>query len=187
MPAPRNDSHLIDHNYDGIQEFDNPLPRWWVYLFYATIVYAVLYYLNVPGIGIGKGRMATYRDDVAAWKAAHPTPTEGPTAAALAVLSTDKGALMDGKQVYATNCASCHRADGGGMIGPNLTDAYWIHGGTLAEIHKTIDEGAIAKGMPNWGKLLKPGQVNAVTVYVASLTGTKPLNPKTPEGAPLQP
>lgn len=71
MPTPQNDKHLIDHNYDGIQEFDNPLPRWWVYLFYATIVFSILYYLNVPGIGIGTGRTANYEADVAAWKAAH--------------------------------------------------------------------------------------------------------------------
>ena len=187
MTAPQKDSHLIEHNYDGIQEYDNPLPRWWVYLFYATIVFAILYYLNVPGIGVGKGRMANYEEDVAAWKAAHPQPTGGATPEQLAALATDKSALAAGKQVFMTNCIPCHRADGGGIIGPNLTDEFWIHGGTLPQIHKTIEEGVLAKGMPNWGKLLKPDQVKAVAVYVASLKGTNPPNPKAPEGVPPSP
>lgn len=185
--AADNDSHLIDHNYDGIQEYDNPLPRWWVYLFYATIVFAVLYALNVPGIGIGKGRLANYQAEVAAWKAAHPEPTGGATPEQLTALASDQTALGAGKQVFATNCIPCHRADGGGNIGPNLTDTFWIHGGTLPEIYKTITDGVLAKGMPNWGKLLKPDQVTAVAVYVASLKGTNPPNPKAPEGVPLTP
>jgi cytochrome c oxidase cbb3-type subunit 3 len=187
MAAPENDSHLIEHSYDGIQEYDNPLPRWWVYLFYATIVFAVLYYANVPGIGVGDGRIASYNADVAAWKVAHPQPTGGIAPELLAALATDPAAMTAGKQVFATNCIPCHRADGGGVIGPNLTDQYWIHGGTLAEIHKTIDEGVLVKGMPNWGKLLKPEQVNAVTVYVSSLKGSNPANPKAPEGVPTSP
>jgi cytochrome c oxidase cbb3-type subunit 3 len=187
MAAPQNDQNLIEHNYDGIQEFDNPLPRWWVYLFYATIIFSILYVLNVPGIGIGKGRMADYEADVAAWRAAHPQQEPDASPEQLAALAADPAALETGKQVFNTNCASCHRADGGGMIGPNLTDDAWIHGGTLPEIHKTIVEGVLAKGMPNWGKLLKPAQVNAVTVYVASLKGTNPANPKAPEGVPTAP
>lgn len=182
MPAQQDDSNLIEHNYDGIQEFDNPLPRWWVYLFYATIVFSVLYLLNVPGVGIGKGRIAAYEADVAAFKAAHKQDDAGPNPEQLAALASDQGAIADGKQLFATNCASCHRADAGGLIGPNLTDDAWIHGGALADIHKTITEGVLAKGMPNWGKILKPAQVNALTVYVASLRGSNPANPKAPEG-----
>ncbi len=184
MAAEKKDSQLIEHNYDGIQEYDNPLPRWWVYLLYATIVYSILYYLNVPGVGVGQGRLANYEADVAAFKAAHPQPTGGVSPEQLAALATDQAALAVGQQVFATNCVPCHRADGGGSIGPNLTDDFWIHGSTLAAVHKTIDEGVLAKGMPNWGKLLKPDQVNAVTIYVASLKGTNPPNPKAPEGVP---
>ncbi|MBV6522856.1 MAG: Cbb3-type cytochrome c oxidase subunit CcoP2 [Gemmatimonadaceae bacterium] len=180
-------SQLIEHTYDGIQEYDNPLPRWWVYLFYATIIFSVLYAFNVPGIGVGKGRVANYDADVAAWKAAHPEPVGGATPEELAALASSPTALALGKQVYATNCVPCHRADGGGSIGPNLTDTYWIHGATLSEIYKTVSDGVLAKGMPNWGKLLKPEQVNAVTVYVASLKGTNPPSPKAPEGVPIAP
>lgn len=187
MAAKQDEQHLIEHNYDGIQEYDNPLPRWWVYLFYATIVFSILYALNVPGIGIGKGRIADYEADVAAFRAAHPPDAGGISPEQLTALAADPSALEAGKKVYTTNCASCHRADGGGMIGPNLTDDAWIHGGTLVDIHKTIVEGVLAKGMPNWGKLLKPDQVNAVTIYVASLHGSKPANGKAPEGTPVTP
>ena len=185
MAIQQNDDKLIEHNYDGIQEYDNPLPRWWVYLFWVTIVFSALYLLNVPGIGVGNGRLAAYEKDVAEWKAAHPQPTGGASAEQLALLANTSAVIASGKQVFITNCVSCHRADAGGLIGPNLTDDFWIHGGTLAEINKTITDGVLAKGMPNWGKLLTPGQVNAVTVYVGSLKGTHPVNPKAPEGAPV--
>jgi cytochrome c oxidase cbb3-type subunit 3 len=186
MAKQQDDSHLIEHSYDGIQEYDNPLPRWWVYLFYATIVFSILYVLNVPGIGAGTGRMAQYEADVAAWKAAHPEPPAANTPGDLAALAADPTAIADGKAVYATNCVPCHRVDGGGSIGPNLTDGFWIHGGTLPDLHKTITDGVLAKGMPNWGRILRPEQVNAVTVYVASLAGSNPPSPKPPEGAGRQ-
>lgn len=177
-------SRLIEHNYDGIQEFDNPLPRWWVYLFWATIIFAVLYWFNL-GVGVGEGRIAQYDAEVAAWKAAHPEGAEVSTPEELAALAANPNAVAQGKKIFETNCVSCHRADAGGLIGPNLTDNYWIHGGTLPEMHKTIYDGVLAKGMPPWGKVLPREQVDAVTVYVASLKGTNPANPKAPEGNPI--
>ncbi|MFN8574191.1 MAG: cbb3-type cytochrome c oxidase N-terminal domain-containing protein [Gemmatimonadaceae bacterium] len=182
-----NESRLIDHNYDGIQEYDNPLPRWWVYLFYATIIFAVLYYFNVPGVGIGKGRIADYEADMAAAKAkyaavAATTGGETPTPEQLAAAATDQNVVAAGKAVFATNCVACHKADGGGMIGPNLTDDFWIHGGTLPEIRNTIDQGVLAKGMPQWGKVLKPADITAAAVYVTTLHGTNPPGAKAPEG-----
>ncbi|MCC6317898.1 MAG: c-type cytochrome [Gemmatimonadaceae bacterium] len=171
---------LIEHSYDGIQEYDNPLPRWWVYLFYATMVFSVLYWFNI-GVGIGPGRIAQYDAEVAAARAAHPEPAAS-SSADLAALAGDATALAKGKEVFVTNCASCHKADGGGLIGPNLTDKAWIHGSSLAEIHKTINDGVLAKGMPNWGKLLKPDQVDVVTAYVASIAGTNAPGGKAAEG-----
>lgn len=181
-----NESRLIDHSYDGIQEYDNPLPGWWLYLFYATIIFSVLYYFNVPGIGIGKGRIADYDAEMAAAKATYGSTTAGggdaPTADALAVMARDPSVVAAGKAVFTTHCVACHKADGGGMIGPNLTDDYWIHGGTPSEIWHTINVGVLAKGMPGWGKLLKPDQVTAVAVYVTTLHGTNPPGAKAPEG-----
>ena len=182
--AEQDKDRLLDHSYDGIQEYDNPMPRWWVLTFWATIVFAILYVLNVPGIGNGDGRIADYNADMASAKARRlaAEPAGGPTPEALAALAADPAAIANGKQLFTTYCAACHRADGGGQIGPNLTDDSWVHGGTLPEIRTTIHDGVLAKGMPEWGKVLNPDQVNAAAVYVKSLGGTRPPNPKPPEG-----
>jgi cytochrome c oxidase cbb3-type subunit 3 len=182
--ADTDKDRLLDHSYDGIQEYDNPMPRWWVITFWATIIFAVLYLLNIPVIGIGKGRIAEYEADVARANAQRLAAEPGgtPTAEALAALARDPAMIANGKQLFTTYCAACHRADGGGQIGPNLTDDAWIHGASLTEIRATINNGVLAKGMPEWGKVLKPDQVDAATAYVHSLAGTNPPNPKPPEG-----
>jgi len=186
MPDDNKQDHLLEHSYDGIQEFDNPMPRWWVYLFWATIIFSILYLLNVPGFGIGKGRIADYDKAMAAAaaadakrKAAQPA---GASAEQLAAMTKDASVLALGKQVFGQNCAACHRADAGGQIGPNLTDDYWLHGGALDQIHKTVTDGVLEKGMPPWSKVLKPNQLDAVVAYVYTLRGTNPPNPKAPQG-----
>jgi cytochrome c oxidase cbb3-type subunit 3 len=178
--------HLLEHSYDGIQEFDNPMPRWWVYLFWATIIFSILYFFNVPGFGVGKGRIADYDRDIAAAasadakrKAAQPAGASGEQ---LAAMTKDASVVALGKQVFGQNCAACHRADAGGQIGPNLADDYWLHGGTLEQIHKTVVDGVLEKGMPPWGKVLKPNQLDAVVAYIYTLRGTNPPNPKAPQG-----
>ena len=187
--ADKEQDRLLDHSYDGIQEYDNPMPRWWVITFWATIIFSVLYALNVPGIGNGEGRIADYNADMAkaAVRRAQLEPAGGPGAEALAALASSANALSDGKQAFTTYCAACHRADAGGQIGPNLTDDAWIHGSSLVEIRATINDGVLAKGMPEWGKVLKPDQVNALAVYVKSLAGSNPPNPKPPEGIKSSP
>ena len=183
--ADREENKLLDHSYDGIQEYDNPMPRWWVITFWATIIFSILYLLNVPGIGNGEGRVADYEADLARaaeLRAKSEPPGGVPAAEALAAMATDQRIISEGKQTFTLYCAACHRADGGGQIGPNLTDDSWIHGGSLSEIRATINDGVLAKGMPEWGKVLKPDQVTAVTVYVKSLGGTNPANAKAPEG-----
>lgn len=176
---------LLDHAYDGIQEYDNPMPRWWVWVFWATIVFSILYFFDFTGKLKGPGRVKEYEQQMA--DAARRWPQGGPVdAAALLALASDQKVIAAGKAVFATNCTPCHGADGGGVIGPNLADEYWLHGGTLPDIYKTIDEGVLAKGMPNWGKMLKPEQVKAVAVYVKSLGGTHPANPKAPQGVKVE-
>ena len=186
MPNENKQDHLLEHSYDGIEEFDNPMPRWWVYLFWATIIFSILYILNVPGFGIGKGRIADYDKAMAAAaaadakrKAAQPA---GASAEQLAAMTKDASVLALGKQVFGQNCAACHRADAGGQIGPNITDDYWLHGGALDQIHKTVTDGVLEKGMPPWSKVLKPNQLDAVVAYVYTLRGTNPPNPKAPQG-----
>ena len=186
MPDKNEPDQLLDHNYDGIQEFDNPMPRWWVYLFWATIVFSVLYWLNVPGIGIGEGQVADYRREVAAAAVAaeklRASQPAGATPEQLTALAKDPAAVALGKQTFAQNCAACHRPDGGGQIGPNLADDYWIHGASIAQLHKVVTDGELEKGMPPWGKVLKPNQLDAVVAYVTTLRGTNPPNPKAPQG-----
>jgi cytochrome c oxidase cbb3-type subunit III len=179
-----NEPQVLDHEYDGIREYDNPLPRWWVYLFYASIVWAGLYALNLPGIGIGKGRLANYEREMAAARAKYGTPgTDGPVDASVLLAAVkEPKTLALGKSMFTTNCVACHGPDAGGVIGPNLTDDYWLHGGDPAAIFRTVREGVLPKGMPSWGQVLKPEQTRAVVAYVISLHGTHPANPKPPQG-----
>lgn len=184
MSADPNQDRLLDHEYDGIREYDNPMPRWWLATFWVTIIFSVLYLLNVPIFGMGKGWVAEYEADmaVAAALAAKNNPLANLTPEMLVAASGDQAKRALGATTFSTMCASCHLADGGGSIGPNLTDAYWVHGNSPLEILKTIVEGVPAKGMPAWGKLLKPDQTVAVTGYVLSLKGTTPAKPKAPQG-----
>lgn len=182
MPDDPRQEHLLDHAYDGIQEYDNPLPRWWVWIFYATIAFAIVYAFDPTGTIRGPGRVKEYQQQLADAAKRWPQGSGGVDAAALVAASKDASVLAAGKVVFGTNCTPCHGPDGGGVIGPNLTDNYWLHGNTLPEIYKTVNDGVLAKGMPNWGKLLKPAQVTAVVVYVKSLEGTTPKTPKAPQG-----
>lgn len=181
MAARSDEERLLDHSYDGIQEYDNPLPRWWVWIFWATFAFAVVYYFDFTGKIRGPGRIAEYNAAMAAAAKRWPAATLLDEAA-LTSMVKNPSVVAQGKQVFTTNCAPCHRPDGGGLIGPNLTDEYWLHGGKITDINKTITNGVLEKGMPNWGKILKPDQVNAVTAYVATLQGTNPPNPKPPQG-----
>lgn len=180
--ANQDEDRLLEHDYDGIREYDNPLPRWWLWIFYATILFVPFYYLAPGFMGEGPGMVAAYEADVAAHKAAlPPQPAAMDDATLLAVLS-DADELKEGGEVFTKNCAACHRADGGGLIGPNLTDAAWIHGGSPSAIYQTISAGVLAKGMPAWDRILKPDELKEVTAYVLSLKGTNPPTPKAPEG-----
>lgn len=179
---------LLDHNYDGIEEYDNPLPNWWLWILYATILYSVLYMLNVfPHLGIGRGRLAQYQEDVAAAEAKLAStrpPAQEWTDASLTALLADPAQLAAGKAAFKMNCVPCHREDGGGSIGPNLTDGFWIHGSKPSQIFGLITKGVPDKGMPSWGTMLEPAQIPVLAAYVMSLKGTSPPNPKPPQGEP---
>jgi cytochrome c oxidase cbb3-type subunit 3 len=181
--ADQNEDRLLEHSYDGIQEYDNPLPRWWIHIFWVTILYSLLYALNVPGIGIGKGRMANYEKEVAEAEARRPkTPPPDVSDAILLAMAASPSEVGEGKGQFATLCAPCHQPDGGGLIGPNLTDAYWIHGARPIDVHRTVHDGVPAKGMPAWSQVLEPVQLSRVVAYVLTLRGTSPEKPKGPEG-----
>lgn len=176
---------ILDHNYDGIKELDNSLPPWWLYLFYATILFGVVYLVRFHVVGDDNQAME-YEKEVAMAKAEinkfKSTSKDLITAESVTLL-TDEKSLKRGKAVFNLNCASCHVQDGGGSIGPNLTDEHWILGGGIKNIFTTISEGGRAgKGMIAWNKTLKADDIAKVASYVISLQGTTPANPKAPEG-----
>lgn len=176
---------ILDHNYDGIRELDNSLPPWWKYLFYATIVFFFVY-LTRYHILDGDNQTVEYEKAVAQarveldkFKAATPDlfDLENVT------LLTSEADLKRGKAVYNLNCASCHMADGGGGIGPNLTDEYWILGGGIKNVvHTLVNGGRAGKGMIAWNKTLKPEDIAKVASYVLSMQGTTPAAPKEIQG-----
>ncbi len=188
MSARTGHDELLEpgHSYDGIEEYDNPMPRWWLYIFYVSVAWGVAYWLNViPGVGSGKGRVANYEADIAAARAKYGEPggpSTAPGAATILAAREDRSALESGKQTFATSCALCHRADGGGNIGPNLADDYWIHGAAPDSVWLTVNNGVLDKGMPAWGQTLKPDHVTNVVAYVLTLHGTRPPDPKAPQG-----
>lgn len=188
----REEDRLLEHDADGIREYDNPLPRWWTTLFWVTILFSVLYALNLPGIGTGKGRIANYELDMAAARerraalAAKSPPPATVSAGALLAMERDPARLKPGRERFVTTCAACHREDGGGSIGPNLTDDFWIHGGQPTEILKTISDGVLDKGMPAWSQTLTPDEIASVAAYVLTLHDTHPPNPKEPQGTKVE-
>ncbi|CAL2087176.1 Cytochrome c oxidase subunit CcoP [Tenacibaculum sp. 190524A02b] len=176
----------LDHDYDGIKELDNNLPPWWLYMFYATMIFGVVYLVKYHILD-GDNQVTEYENAVAiaqreldAFKA---TSKEEVIAIETVTELTDEASLGRGKAVFNLNCAACHRKDGGGGIGPNLTDEYWILGGGIKNVFKTISKGGRAgKGMVPWEKTLKPKDVQKVASYVMSLKGTNPDNAKAPQG-----
>jgi cytochrome c oxidase cbb3-type subunit 3 len=176
---------LLDHDYDGIKELDNNLPPWWVYLFYACVVFAVIYMVRFEIMGADdqemelKKEMAQAKIEVAEYMKTAPDLMDEKTV----TLLTDTEALAEGKTIFTENCAACHRADGGGQIGPNLTDDYWILGGGIKNIfHTLVNGGRDGKGMIAWKGTLKPKEMQKVASYILSLKGSNPIDAKNPEG-----
>ena len=178
------DQVIAGHSYDGIEELDNPLPKWWLYGFYLTIVFAVLYtgyYQFGPGISLSEA----YTRSVAAIKASRADQQKGgvDTAALLAAVA-DKGQAAQGKAMFLEKCAACHGENGQGIIGPNLTDKFWIHGGKPEQIFTTIKTGVPDKGMPVWGETLKPDEMMRLVSFIASIKDSHPVGAKEPQGQP---
>jgi cytochrome c oxidase cbb3-type subunit 3 len=174
---------LLDHDYDGIQELDNKLPRWWVWLFYITIIYAAVYLVYYHVSRTGDSSAAEYAKEMKAGEQIK-AGAMGKFESSIATLQPSTDALMldTGKTTYTKFCAPCHRADGGGLVGPNLTDDYWIHGSAYADTVKVIWDGVPAKGMITWKTVLKPDEIQSVASYIYTLRGAKLASPgKLPE------
>lgn len=185
-PGPNHEEQdRVIHEIDGIQEYDNKLPNWWLYTLYGAILFAAVYWFHYHVAKFGEGPEALYRaemDKVAAEQAATAKSSPVMTAEALMTLAKDKGTVEQGKQAFLTTCASCHRNDGGGVVGPNLTDEFWLHGGAPEKVYKSVKEGWAEKGMPAWGPVLGSERTAAVTAYVLSLRGTNVAGGKAAQG-----
>ena len=184
-PIENEDEIILDHNYDGIKELDNNLPPWWLYGFYASIIFAGIYLARYH-VFDGATQEQEYLAEVAEAKAAveaYKENAKGLIDANTVELLTGTEDINAGKAIFSGNCAACHKIDGGGGIGPNLTDSYWILGGGIKNVFNTISEGGRAgKGMVSWKTDLKPEEMAQVASYVLSLHSTTPLDPKEPEG-----
>jgi cytochrome c oxidase cbb3-type subunit 3 len=172
---------LLDHNYDGIQELDNNLPRWWVWLFYLTIIFAAVYLVYFHVTRTGDLSAAEYDQEMKAGQEIK-SAAMGKFESSIPALtpSTDAAVLDGGRQTYAKFCAPCHRVDGGGLVGPNLTDDYWIHGSNYVDTVKVIWDGVPAKGMITWKTILKPDEIQSVASYIYTLRGAKLATPGKP-------
>lgn len=183
--SDKNNDQILNHEYDGIKEYDNPLPNWWLATFYGAIVFSIFYF-GYYHLGDGPSPEKELEDDMAAirqvrelqQKAAPPLSESD-----LLAVYGDSSKRQAGGEVYGEKCASCHGAHGEGMIGPNLTDKFWIHGnGSALAIFQTVSEGVPDKGMPPWKVLLGKEELQNVVAYVKSLKGTHPANAKAPQG-----
>ena len=186
VPVEKEASVMLNHNYDGIKELDNHLPPWWKWLFYGTVGFAGVYLIAFHVIGALPLSEAEYQmamnkaeKEMAARMANMP---KSDIDESNLTLVTDPGLLAKGKRLYNNNCAACHKESGAGGIGPNLTDEYWLHGGGLQDIYKTIKYGVPDKGMIAWEPMFSAQQMHHIASYVVTLVGTSPDNPKAPQG-----
>jgi cytochrome c oxidase cbb3-type subunit 3 len=173
---------LMSHEADGIKELDNLLPRWWVWLFYITTLFAVGYMFYYHVFNMGDLQAAVYEKEWARGEAIKQKAVSAFEAkmASLEPL-TDPASLAEGLQIYTLYCAPCHRPDGGGLVGPNFCDDFWIHGSNYTDQIKIIVNGVPEKGMITWRGVLRPSQIEAVGSYIQGFRGTSPVNPKPPE------
>jgi cytochrome c oxidase cbb3-type subunit 3 len=176
---------MADHSYDGITELDNFMPPWLQYVFLGTVVFGVGYFVYYTVLGTGLTGVEEYQEELRV-EAIAAEIRQASNLASIdensVVYDESAGALAVGKTIFEGNCAACHAADGGGGVGPNLTDAYWLHGGGIADIFKVVKYGVIEKGMVPWEDQLSPVEIQNVSSYILTLVGTSPANPKDPQG-----
>ncbi|MGJ1263824.1 cbb3-type cytochrome c oxidase N-terminal domain-containing protein [Sphingobacterium spiritivorum] len=180
---------VIDHSYDGIKELDNPIPIWFNALFYSTITFGIIYLLVYHVFGWGLNQDQEYVREVAqAEKAKQEYLAQVADLIDETSITVDETGAMAtaGKAIFAANCSACHGQAGEGGIGPNLTDRFWLHGGEIKDVFKTVKYGVPDKGMVPWEQTLSPAQIAEVSNYIVSIRDTKPANPKEPQGAEVE-
>ena len=185
VPVAQEEDVMLHHNYDGIRELDNKLPPWWVWGFYATIAFAFVYIFYFHLSGSGKLSAAEYTEQMRMAEVEHQkriAANANYVTEANVVALKDDAAITEGASNYQKLCLACHGDKGQGLVGPNLTDQYWIHGGDIKSIFKTITEGVPAKGMISWKAQLSPKQIQQLASYILTLEGTNPPGAKEPQG-----
>jgi cytochrome c oxidase cbb3-type subunit 3 len=184
------DAPLLEHAYDGIREYDNPLPGWWRAMFWGSIVFAAGYFIWFHVADRGESPDARYREELAVYQSKR-AEREAADAAnvsedVLARNSHDDKLVAHGAEIFATRCASCHTADGRGLIGPNLTDLFQIHGSTRMDMFTTIKNGVSGTAMPAWGEQMAPADIVAVATFATTLRGKNVAGGKAPQGAAVE-
>ncbi|MBK9098393.1 MAG: c-type cytochrome [bacterium] len=183
-PIEREKDIMFEHDFDGIKELDSKIPPWFSWLFILTIIFAAYYMIDYHIIGSGQVQHEEYTEEVriASLEREALIKSGAFVNEETVKLLTDANELNAGKAIYDANCIACHATDGGGIVGPNLTDDYWIHGGGIKNVFKVIKYGVVEKGMIAWQTQLNPNQMQEVASYIISLHGTTPAAPKQPEG-----
>ena len=176
---------VLNHEYDGIKELNNGLPPWWTYLSYATVVFAIVYLAKYEIFG-GDTQIDEFNKEMEIAQAQieeYKKNAPDLLTADQVTRLTEPADITAGQALFQTNCVACHRADGGGAIGPNLTDEYWILGGDIKDIFNTIMEGGRdGKGMIAWKQQIQPSDIQKIASYILTLQGTNPPDAKAPEG-----
>lgn len=184
VPVEKEADILLDHDYDGIKELDNALPPWWKYGFIITIFFAVVYMFHFHVLGSGNNPTEEYTAEMlraSVQMEAHAAKSKDKVDENNIVLA-DAGGIASGGEIYQQACFACHGKLGEGGAGPNLTDDYWLHKGSLNDIYHSIKTGYPDKGMQAWEKQYSPKQISNITSYIVKLRGTKPANGKLPQG-----
>jgi cytochrome c oxidase cbb3-type subunit III len=185
------DENLFHHEYDGIQECDNPAPPWLTRTFLACIIFAAAYFTYYQVLHRGEtpqeefaDSWAAYQKDRAVFAASEQVSISEDT---LETMASTPSVLAHGREVFLKTCIGCHTDNGRGLVGPNLTDDYQLHGSTRMDVYHTVVGGVLDKGMPAWGESLSFEDVSAVAAYVTTLRGTNVAGGKAPQGAKVGP
>ncbi|MCE9619651.1 MAG: c-type cytochrome [Planctomycetes bacterium] len=179
---------ILEHEADGIQEYDNPMPFWWSAIFWLTIVFGYFYF-GYFVVGVGASAQRDYQSELAVFYQEQfgKLGDIKPTQASILGLAADPKWMKAAQGLFAANCAVCHTADGGGGTGPNLCDNNYINVKKVEDIYKVVSGGLVAKGMPQWSGRFSEPQLVLLSGYVAHLRGTTPAVPKAPQGEPIPP